>query len=178
MGVRTRRQLLLVSFWCVAGLAAAPDRVSVALAGADSEARDRPHAILAGANTDTLDYSWRQVLPAAVAELEKSDWRIQRADSSERRVVTHWKPLRHALARVFMGEIQAKVVVDFEELGDDRTVVTVRGGLASNRDIEGSPVLGAAQKSYRSATERWMERVRRRLDEGRTTSGRSAASTF
>jgi hypothetical protein len=178
MGVRTRRSLFLVSFWCVAALAAAPDRASVAVAGTGGGSGDRPRAILAGANVDTLDYSWREVLPAAVAELEKSDWRIQRADSTERRVVTHWKPLRHTLAKLFMGEVQAKVVVDFGDLGDDRTVVTVRGGLASDRDIEGSPVLGAAQKSYRSATERWMERVRRRLDDGRTASGRSAASTF
>jgi hypothetical protein len=185
---RTPRVWEVVSIWCAAALAAAlpvpPCGAETASGRGDAQASsaaasvERPRTYLAGADTDTLDYSWREVMPAAVAELEKSKWTIQSTDSVERRVVTHWKPMRHVLARAFMGDLQAKVVVDLQALGSDRTVVTIRGGLSSDRDIEGSPILGAAQKTYRGATERWMERVRQRLDDARPAGGRPEVSSL
>jgi hypothetical protein len=55
---------------------------------------------LPGAASDTLAWGLEEVLPVAIAELEKNDWQIQRTDSSAgaHRIVTRWKPLKHALA--------------------------------------------------------------------------------
>jgi hypothetical protein len=167
MMARAVRPSIVVSFWCAAVLAAATGTSRADIPSGDSDRRedaDRTHTFQAGANVDTLDYSWREVLPAAIAELERDDWTIQNADSAKRRITTHWKPLRHVLARLFAGDIQAKIVVDLESLRSGQTVVTIRAGLATDRDIGASPVLGAAQKTYRSATDRWLGNVRARLD--------------
>lgn len=123
------------------------------------------HVVAAGGAQDTLAYEWQQVLPVAVAQLERDRWVIQRTDSTSgtRRLVTRWKPLKHMLARIFYGDVMARCVVDFEPLADGRTVVRMHGGLASAADIEGNPGYPAAQSTYRQAAERWLARVRQAL---------------
>ena len=63
--------------------------------------------MLAGASRDTLPYDRRDVLPMAIDKLESDDWTIQRADSVAGRIVTHWKPLKHVLARLLLGQVMA-----------------------------------------------------------------------
>jgi hypothetical protein len=126
--------------------------------GATGTGATAPHVVLAGAARDTLAYDWQEVLPVAISELEKNHWTIQRADttSSTRRLVTRWKPLKHVLARVFLGDVLARCVVDLEPLAGGGTVVTIQGGLSSSEDMERSPAFPAALSTYRRAAEKWL----------------------
>jgi hypothetical protein len=138
--------------------------LAAVLACGPARAADSPrHVVLAGAAHDTLDGTWSEVLPVAIEELEKNEWVIQRMDttSATRRLVTRWKPLKHMLARVFLGNVQARCVIDLEPVdGGARTVVTMQGGLASNEDLEGNPGFPAAVATYRRAAEKWLAGVR------------------
>lgn len=139
----------------------------VALAPAAWAAESPPaHVVVAGAASDTLAWDMEQVLPVAIAELEKNDWVIQRADSAEgsHRIVTRWKPLRHALARALLDGVLARCVVDLEPMPGNRTLVTIQGGLASKTDLEDSPAFPVAQTTYRAAAERWLSRVEGTLE--------------
>ena len=89
----------------------------------------------------------------------------RRADTVQRRVVTHWKPLKHTLVRVFLGQVQARCAIDLEPLGDGETRITMRGALASKEDLEQNPGYPSAQRTYQSATEKFLLGVRRKLDE-------------
>src|SRR5690349_13186619 len=97
--------------------------------GAFDADRPAPHVVLAGASSDTLDYDRRDVLPVAIEKLESDDWTIQRVDSTNGRIVTHWKPLKHVLARLLLGQVMARCVVDLVPLPDGRTALTIQGGL-------------------------------------------------
>jgi hypothetical protein len=119
------------------------------------------HVVVAGAASDTLAWSMDEVLPVAIAELEKNDWTIQRADSTAgaHRLVTRWKPLKHALARALLDGVMARCVIDLTPADGGRTVVTFQGGLTSRDDLENSPAFPIAQVTYRQAAERWLSRV-------------------
>lgn len=136
-----------------------------AAAGGSSGPRHGRSVHHAGARSDTLDHPWREVLPVAIDQLKKDDWQIQRADTAAGRIVSRWKPLKHLLARLFLGGVMARVVVDVTPLGPSRTAVTIRGGLASDDDLEANPGFHTAQSAYMGAAKRWLERVRRALDE-------------
>jgi hypothetical protein len=124
------------------------------------------HVVLAAAARDTLPAEWLVVLPIALSELAKNNWEIQRIDSTSagRRLVTRWKPMKHVLARIFLGNVLARCVVDLEPEIGRRTVVTMHGGLASNDDIENNPGFPAAQATYRRAAEKWLLGVRTALE--------------
>jgi hypothetical protein len=125
------------------------------------------HVVSAGAQVDTLDHPWPEVYRVAVDQLVEDDWGIQGADSTRRRIVTRWKPLKHRLARLAFGGILARCVVDLEPLPGGRTKVSMRGGLAAEQDLEASPFFGAAQGAYRKAATKFLGKVRARLDESR-----------
>jgi hypothetical protein len=146
------------------GWAGAP---ATAPARASAGGTDRPLAkvAFAGANRDTLPYIWRDVYPVAIYELEDADWTIQREDTVSHRIVTHWKPMKHVLARIFLGTVMARCVVDFAPLPDGRTELVIQGGLTSDGDIEGNSAYSAAVAVYKGATARWLARVRAGLDD-------------
>ena len=124
------------------------------------------HVVIAGAASDTLAWNLDEVLPVAIAELEKDDWTIQRADSAagSHRIVTRWKPLKHALARALLEGVMARCVVDVQPIPGNRTLVRIQGGLASKDDLEGSPAFPVARNTYRAAAERWLSRVEGTLE--------------
>jgi hypothetical protein len=128
----------------------------------ESEGRRGVH--FAGAKSDTLAYPWREVLPVASEQLEKDHWQIQQADTSKGRIISRWKPLKHLLARVFLGSVMARVVVDIVPLEASRTAITIRGGLASDGDLKSNPGFHAAQGAYEKAADRWLERVKKAMD--------------
>jgi hypothetical protein len=141
-----------------------------------AERAGEPRVVIAGAARDTLPYAWQEILPVAIVELERNDWTLQRTDSAStgaspnaspgasHRLVTRWKPIKHVLARVFLGSVQARAVVDLDPLEGRSTVVTIQGGLASREDIEGNPGFAAAQSAYRRAAQRWLDRVKSTLE--------------
>ena len=137
------------------------------LAARRGEAAEPPqHVVVAGAATDTLAWELDQVLPVAIAELEKDDWKIQRSDSADGacRIVTRWKPLKHSLARMLLEGVMARCVVDLVPAEGGRTVVTLQGGLTSRNDLENSAAFPLARTTYRQAAERWLSRVEGTLE--------------
>jgi hypothetical protein len=129
----------------------------------EAAAGGRMRSFSAGASADTLDYGWRDVFPEALEQLEANRWTIDRADTASRRIVTAWKSIDHVLVRAFLPDVQARCVVDVLPLPDGRSVITVRGGLASREDLDSNPGLPAALTVFRGAADRWVGRVRKAL---------------
>ena len=147
---------------CPLLLAASLGATALPVAAAGARPEQKVHS--AGARTDTLSSPSREVYRVAILELEKNDWKIQRADSVQGRIVTEWKKMDHALARLFFGDLQARCVVDVTPLSESSTALTFRGGLAGPVDLDQSPGFGPALAAYRKAAERWAGRVRATLD--------------
>jgi hypothetical protein len=122
---------------------------------------------------DTVQAGYEAALAAAQQALEQDDWQLAEDRCEPGRLVTEWKRLRHALVRLTLGEARARCAVDLAPLGSGRTVIALRGAIASDRDLERSPAFGLAQATYRKAVERWFGRVQRLLAQG---SGGSAGA--
>ena len=129
-------------------------------AGAGEDREDGRKVYSSGVQADTLEASWREVFPVTVRRLERDDWTVERADTAARQVVTRWKPMDHMLTRLALGDVLARCVVDLTPLADGRTVVRIRGGLASGEDLEAKPAWGAAQAAYRKAARKYLSGVR------------------
>jgi hypothetical protein len=127
-----------------------------------------------GVQADTLDYDWREVYPVAIGQLEKDGWAIQRADTASRCIVTRWKPIDHVLTRLAFGDVMARCAVDLSPLPGGRTVVRMRGGLASTDDLGANPVFGTALAAYRKAARKYMTQVRGTLERSSATAARAA----
>ena len=117
---------------------------------ASAAAAPRPCFYLAEARTDTLEATPKEIFPAAERALENDHW-VMSKESGGDRIVTDWKEFHHPLARLIMGNLRARCVVDIQALDDRHTVVRFRAGLASERDIESNPALPIAQSTYRGA---------------------------
>ncbi|MEO6461574.1 MAG: hypothetical protein ABIP29_00700 [Candidatus Eisenbacteria bacterium] len=144
-------------------------------AWAGPEAADGPsgrRVFSSGVLADTLDHDWRTVFPVAAARLEHDKWQIERSDTAARKVVTRWKPIDHVLTRLAFGDVMARCVVDLAPLRDGRTVIRMRGGLASEDDLEASPVWGAAQAAYKKAARKYLAGVRGALERASATAVR------
>jgi hypothetical protein len=119
---------------------------------------------LGEASLDTLDAPWKAVLPAAISQLEHDKWRIHGVDRETGRIVTHWKPLKHFLARLILGTVHVRAIVDVTPLGPGRTQLSIRGSLASDDEIENNPSLDTARKTYAKAARKWLRGVRRQVE--------------
>lgn len=150
--IRPRDLLLLAVLLSASALPAA--------AGEPSPER-KVHA--AGARADTLSSPSSEVFRVAILELERNDWKIERADTAQGRIVTHWKKMDHALARLMFGNLMARCVVDVRALSAESTELSFRGGLAGPEELDRTPAFGAATAAYRKAAERWVGRVRATL---------------
>ncbi len=135
--------------------------------------RSERRVFSSGVQADTLDYDWREIFPVAVARLEQDQWQIERADTVGRSVVTRWKPIDHVLTRLAFGDVMARCVVDLTPLPGGRTILRMRGGLASQDDLEASPVWRAAQSAYRKAARKYLAGVRGVLERSSATAARA-----
>jgi hypothetical protein len=159
----------------IATLAAACFVVEPGPAWAGPDAADGPpgrRVFSSGVLADTLDVEWRTAFPVAVARLAQDKWQIERADTKARQVVTRWKPIDHVLTRLAFGDVMARCVVDLTPLADGRTIIRMRGGLASADDLEASPVWGAAQAAYKKAARKYLAGVRGELERTSATAAR------
>jgi hypothetical protein len=117
---------------------------------ASASAPARPHIYLAEARTDTIEATPVEIFPAAEKALEDDHW-VMSKESDQVRIVTDWKEFRHPLAKLVMGNLRARCVVDIQALDERRTVVRFRAGMASEKDIESNPALSIALSTYRGA---------------------------
>ncbi len=134
-----------------------------ALPAGAAEPRSDMKVHAANVQIDTLEVPWRDVYKVAMSELEKNDWTIQCADSSQRQFVTHWKKFDHPLSKLVFGDLYARCVVDVTPLSDTTTELRFRGGIAGPPDLDETAAFRAAQSAYRKAAERWVARVRATL---------------
>jgi len=101
--------------------------------------------------TDTLEATPQEIRPAAERALTDDHWVIS-SSSTGSRLVTDWKEFRHPLARLFVGKLRARCVVDIQSLDERLTIVRFQGGIASQgEDVEENPVFPAVQSTYRGA---------------------------
>jgi len=158
--LRSPGTLVFATALALAGVVAG---VSAPSRATGEEKKDDRKVHAAGGCTDTLAAPWRDVYRVAIAELEKNEWTIQRADTVQRRVVTKWKRMDHALAKFVFGDVQARCVVDVVPLDSGNTELTLRGGLVGPEDLDRTAAFGAARSAYGKAAARWMNRVRASL---------------
>ena len=119
---------------------------------------------LTEACADTLDVPWREAFVAAKRALVHDEWQIQRADTSTGEIVTRWKKLDHAMARLLIGNVDARCRVNVTELGPQSTLVSFRANISSVKDLTAIPRFRVAQHAYRLAAEDWHTEVREYLD--------------
>jgi hypothetical protein len=123
-----------------------------AFAGAPAPA-SKARVVLGEMRADTLEATPQEVRPAAERALTRDHWVIS-PSSTNARVVTEWKEFHHPLARLLVGKLCARCVVDILALDDRLTIVRFQGGLASpDGGMEENPVFAVAQSSYRVAVQ-------------------------
>jgi hypothetical protein len=140
------------------------DRPSPQGPGHDGFSVDRGWQVsLGSAYRDTMSFGSCDVLPVAAAVLARDRWSIQSADSATGRIITEWQPVRHWLARLFLGNVRERCVVDVTPLSPNRCIVEFRAGLATRKSIAGSPLLPKVRREYERGVIAWQAKVKRAL---------------
>jgi len=120
------------------------------VSAAEGAPASRPRIYLGEVRADTIQATPREIRPAAQRALEGDHW-VVASSSTPARVVTDWKEFHHPLARLLLGNIRARCVVDIQPLDERLTIVRFQGGLASPDDVEDKPAFMVAQSQYRDA---------------------------
>ncbi len=118
------------------------------------------HYITGGPCVDTVAAPWREVFVAAQRAFVHDKWRIEKADTTTHEIVTEWKPLHEALARIIVGNVDARCSVKLTPLGPHSTRVVFDGIIASPKSLEENPRLRVGQHAYRLAALDWHTEVK------------------
>ena len=130
-----------------------------------------PWKLFTGApRIDTLAYAPGDVFLAARKQFATDKWQIFSLDPGRGVIVTRWKPMHHPLLLIFMGHVNARCTVTLQPLDRNRTRMVFRGDLASHRDLNGNPMLGAAKRAYAKAARNYAMEVRGTLNSHRELS--------
>ena len=133
-----------------------------------SDPKNKWKYVIGTPRADTLFYAPEDILPVARRQLQNDKWEI--FDESHGRIVTLWKQMHHPLVLLFMGKVNARCTVTMTPLGRNRTRMLFQGDLASHRDLNGNPMLGAAKKAYAKGARDYVAEVRDYLDTHRRVS--------
>ena len=118
---------------------------------------------LGEASADTIRAPAGFVYRAAIQALQEDSWTISISNRSAGRIVTHWKPLRHLMVRLFAGTVDARCYVDVAPLGAYTTIVTFQGALATRHSLEENPILPFAIRTYGKEAGKWHNEVRQKV---------------
>ena len=142
---------------------------TLAAAALSARAADAPpwNLLLGDAITDTLDVPLAQALDAGRWVLLHDRWDLVPSDPVSGKLVSLWKPVHHPLVRLVTGEARVRVAVAMHALGAARTEVVVQGGIATETNLEGSPVLGLARTAGNHELHGYCDEVRARLADQR-----------
>jgi hypothetical protein len=152
-------------------LTAAPSRALAAPASAAGSASTRDgigsswHPLVGDVVVDTLDVAAASAFTAGRWVLLKDAWSLDRSDSLGGRLVTAWKPVKHPLVRLVSGAAQVRVSVALRAVGEDRTEVRVQGGIATQSDLNGTPIEGMARAAGERECRGYVTEVRQRLED-------------
>jgi hypothetical protein len=130
-----------------------------------------PWKLFVGApRVDTLSFALRDVVPVARRQFISDQWKIFSLDAGRGQIVTKWKQMHHPLLLLFMGHVNARCTVTMQPLDRNRTRMVFQADLASHRDLQGNPMLGAAKRAYVKAARNYVTEVRAYLDSHRSLS--------
>jgi hypothetical protein len=116
--------------------------------------------VTGGPCIDTVAAPWREVFVAAQRAFVHDHWRIERADTTKHEIATEWKPLHEALARIIVGNVDARCTVKLTPLGPTSTRVAFDAVIASPKSLEENPRLRVGQHAYRLAALDWHSEVK------------------
>lgn len=128
------------------------------------------HLYTAEAVVDTLDGAVSDVFKAGAWVLVDDHWVIEKQDAGQGFLVTGWKPIKHALVKLTMGESRVRVAVGLRALSPVRTEVTVRGGIAAKEALGGT-VENLARKAGTHECEGYVQELKQRLADERLSDG-------
>jgi len=117
--------------------------------------------------SDTLNVPMADALNAGRWVLAHDQWVIEPADSASARFVTRWKVVHHPLVRFVTGDARVRIAVSMRALSATRTEVSMQGGIATETNLSGSPVLGLARTAGEHEIRGYFEEVRARLEDVR-----------
>lgn len=126
---------------------------------------------LGAAYLDTLPFPRDRVLPIAAEVIAADEWRVQSADKTTGRIITHWQPVRHLFVRLFLGEVRERCVIDVTPLTAQRCAVKFRAALATKKSVARSSLMPRVEKEYKESVIRWQRRLRRALARSDSLSG-------
>jgi len=130
-----------------------------------------PWKLFVGApRVDTLSFAERDVIPVARRQFIADRWQIFTLDPGRGQIVTKWKQMHHPLLLLFMGHVNARCTVTMQPLDRNRTRMVFQADLASHRDLQGNPMLGAAKRAYATAAHNYVAEVRDYLNTHRSLS--------
>ena len=132
------------------------------------------HLYTAEAVVDTLDGAVSDVFKAGAWVLVDDHWAIEKQDAAQGFLVTGWKPVKHALVKLTVGQTRVRVAVGLRALGPARTEVTVKGGIASREPL--GAVEGLARKAGVHECEGYLVELKERLSEERLSDGAGSGS--
>jgi len=132
------------------------------------------HLYTSEAVVDTLDGAVSDVFKAGAWVLVDDHWAIEKQDAAQGFLVTGWKPVKHALVKLTMGQTRVRVAVGLRALGPARTEVTVKGGIASREPL--GAVEGLARKAGVHECEGYLVELKERLAEERLSDGAGSGS--
>ena len=128
------------------------------------------HLYTAEAVVDTVDGGVPEVFKAGAWVLTDDNWQIEKKDPVQGVLVTGWKPIKHALVKLTMGESRVRVAVGLRAVSPLRTEVTVRGGIAAKEPLGGT-VENLARKAGTHECEGYVQELKQRLAEERLSDG-------
>ena len=130
-----------------------------------------PWKLFVGApRVDTLSFSQSDIIPVARRQFIADNWEIFAVDAGRGQIVTKWKQMHHPLLFLFMGHVSARCMVTMQPLDRNRTRMVFQADLASHRDLQGNPMIGAAKRAYAKAARKYVTEVRGYLDAHRNLS--------
>jgi hypothetical protein len=142
------------------GLALAPPALAAHVKQRTAPQPGNIYYVTGGPCVDTVAAPWREVFVAAQRAFVHDKWRIERADTTTHEIVTEWKPLHEALARIIVGNVDARCTVKLTPLGPNSTRVVFDGLIASPKSLEENPRLRVGQHAYRLAALDWHSEVK------------------
>lgn len=118
------------------------------------------HLRLGAPQRDTLSASPSAALLAARVALENDHWEIDSSGEAGSELTTQWKAIHNIFFHLFSGKAFGRCFVSLRPLSNDRMEITFQGGVATRRNIEGTPMRSAAERAYVDATRVWQLEVR------------------
>src|SRR5258705_8119613 len=126
--------------------------------------RDGWHLRLGAPQRDILSASPHRALLAARFALEDDHWEVESSPEAGLGLTTQWKAVHNIFFRLFSGKAFGRCFVFVRPLSNDRMEITFQGGIATRRNIEHTPVKGAAERAYVSAARVWQREVEALLE--------------